>query len=76
MAFYFQAIVFYCFHFSQMVANLYRKYHFKWLNHLISLVNQVTKIQYSLFVKGRHLPKNALLFYVFVRLPNKGRNML
>jgi len=56
-----------------MVANLYRKYHFKWIKDLISLVNQITKIQYSLFVKWKPLPKNTLLFYAFVRQPDVGR---
>lgn len=56
-----------------MVVNLYRKYHFKWINDLISLVNQVTKIQYSLSVKWKPLPKNTFLFYALVRLPDDGR---
>jgi hypothetical protein len=56
-----------------MCVNLYRKYHFKGLNDLISLINQVTKTQYSLFVKGKPLPKNTLPFYAFVRLPDDGR---
>jgi hypothetical protein len=56
MALYFQPIFFIVFFSSQVVANLYRKFHFDWLDDLISLVNKGTKLQNSLFVR---LPDNG-----------------